>query len=134
MKEKIALLAMYHIGKNFHENRDPWTSSELSDVLNISSEALSEVLHTLECDKLLTRHQDRDISYLPGQSLENIFVIRILESARNHSDTSCATTDFIHSEKTIDDLMLTIDTAIDKRINKLSLRDLITTSQLDFED
>ena len=126
MREKVALLAMYHIAKNFHENKDPWTSSELSDVLNTSSEALSDVLHTLECDKLLTRHQDRDISYLPGQSLENIFVIRILESVRNHNDKSCTNVDFIHSEKIIDDVMLSIDGAIIKSTHQLSLRDIIT--------
>ncbi|MDH5612690.1 MAG: YihY/virulence factor BrkB family protein [Gammaproteobacteria bacterium] len=128
MKERIALLAMYHIGKNFHENKTPWTSIELSDVLNISSEALSDVLHTMECDRLLIRHQDRDISYLPGQSLENILVIRILESVRNHSDISCKNTDFIHSEKTVDDLMAAIDSSIGKAINNLSLRELISSS------
>ena len=126
MKEKIALLAMYHIGKNFHENKYAWTSSELSDVLNISSEALSDVLHTLECEKLVTRHHDRDISYLPGQSLENIYVIRILESIRKHNASTCTKTDFVHSEKIIDSLMSRVDDAIEKSIEKLSLKELIT--------
>ena len=130
MKEKIALLAMYHIGKNFHENKTPWSSSELSDVLNISSEALSDVLHTLECDKLITRHQDRDVSYLPGQSLENIFVIRILESIRSHNEATCKNTDFIQSEIVIDDLMNNIDNSISKSIKQLSLRELIAKQSL----
>ncbi|MCK5003348.1 MAG: YihY/virulence factor BrkB family protein [Gammaproteobacteria bacterium] len=134
MKEKIALLAMYHIAKNFHENKTPWTSSELSDVLNISSEALSDVLHTLECDKLITRHQDRDISYLPGQSLENIFVIRILESIRKHNETTCTKIDFIHSEKVIDTLMTNVDSAIEKSIVQLSLRELITVQDSNQEN
>lgn len=133
MREKVALLAMYHIGKNFHENKDPWTSSELSDVLNISSEALSDVLHTLECDKLLTRHQDRGISYLPGQSLENIFVLRILDSVRSHNDKSCSNIDFTHSEKVIDDVLLSIDDAIIKATHQLSLRDIITRPGLNDE-
>lgn len=126
MKEKVALLAMYHIGHNFHHNQPAWTSSELSDVLNISSEALSEVLHTLECDKLITRHQDRDISYLPGQSLENIFVIRILESIRKHNESTCSKTDFVHSEEIIDGLMSKVDDAIENSIQQLSLKELIT--------
>ena len=133
MKEKTALLAMYHIGKNFHENKEAWTSSELSDMLNISSEALSDVLHTLECEKLITRHQDRDISYLPGQSLENIFVIRILESIRKHNASTCTKTDFVHSEQIIDTLMSRVDDAIEESIEKLSLKELITVenNQLD---
>ena len=131
MKEKIALLAMYHIGKSFHENKTPWSSSELSDVLNISSEALSDVLHTLECDKLITRHHDRDVSYLPGQSLENIFIIRILASIRSHNEATCKNTDFIQSEIIIDELMHDIDDSISKSIKQLSLRELITKQALD---
>ncbi|MFC1588946.1 YihY/virulence factor BrkB family protein [Pseudomonadota bacterium] len=134
MKEKIALLAMYHIGKNFHQNKDPWTSSELSDTLNVSSEALSDVLHTLECDKLITRHRNRDITYLPGQSLENIFITRILESIRNHNESTCSSTDFIHSEKVIDDLMTAVDDSIDQSIKQLSLRELINQAEPDFKN
>lgn len=125
MKEKIALLAMYHIGKNFHENKPAWSASDLSDVINISSESLSEVLHTLECDKLITRHQDRDISYLPGQSLENIFVTRILESIRGHDETRLSNVDSIHSVESIDTLTSNIEHSVTKVINSISLRELV---------
>ena len=131
MKEKIALLSMYHIGKNFHENKIAWTSSDLSDVLNISSESLTDVLHALECDKLITRHQGREVSYLPAQSLENIFVFRILESIRHHNKINCIDNDLIHSEKSVDDLMKTVDSSIKNKVQQLSLRELITSHALD---
>lgn len=134
MKEKIALLAMYHIGKNFHQNTTPWTASDLSDVLNISSESLSDILHTLEDNKLITRHQDRDISYLPGQSLENIYVTRIIDAIRCHDETRRSNTDTIHSIETIDNLISDIGHSISDATGAISLRDLITSNLSDKEN
>ena len=131
MKEKAALLIMYHIGKRFHENSSLLTSSELSDILNVSNEVLSDVLHALEFDKLITRHQDREISYLPSQSLENISIIRILESIRRQNETSYSNIDSINSEKSIEDLGDLIDKSIEQSIDHISLRDLISNDQLD---
>ena len=129
MKETIALLAMYHIGKSFHENKTPWTSSELADALNVSNEVLSDILHALEFDKLINRHQDRDTSYLPSQSLENISIIRILEAIRRHNESNYSNIDSIHSEKTIEDLSQRIDDSIKQSMNHISLRDLISNDQ-----
>ena len=131
MKEKIALLAMYHIGKSFHENTTPWSSSDLSDALNISNEVLSDVLQSLELDKLITRQQDRDTTYLPGQSLENISVTRILETIRRQNESSYSNIDSINSEKSIDDLDRRIDESIKQSVNQISLRDLIINHHLD---
>ncbi|MES0327982.1 MAG: YihY/virulence factor BrkB family protein [Gammaproteobacteria bacterium] len=131
MKEKAALLIMYHIGKSFHESSSLLTSSELSDILNVSNEVLSDVLHALEFDKLITRHQDREISYLPSQSLENISIIRILESIRRQNETSYSNIDSINSEKSIEDLGKLIDKSIEQSVDQISLRDLISNDQLD---
>ena len=131
MKEKAALLIMYHIGKSFHESSSLLTSSELSDILNVSNEVLSDVLHALEFDKLITRHQYREISYLPSQSLENISIIRILESIRRQNETSYSNIDSINSEKSIEDLGNLIDKSIEQSIDQISLRDLISNDQLD---
>ena len=131
MKEKIALLAMYHIAKSFHENATPWTLSELSDTLNISNDVLAEVLHALEFDKLINRHQDRDISYLPSQSLENISVIRILESVRRQNESQHSNIDTLNSKKIIDDLSNRIEDTIKQPMSQISLRDLITNDQLE---
>ena len=131
MKEKTALLVMYHIAKHFHENKKPWTSSELSDELNIPNEVSSEILHTLEHSKLISRHQDRDTSYLPSQSLENIYISHILNSIRSHNKSTTTNTDSVNSQIEIDDLCNNIDTCLEQSINNLSLRDLITRNQLE---
>lgn len=131
MKEKIALLVMYHIGKNFHNNEKPWTSGELSDVLNVSNELLTEIIQSLEMNKLITRQQDRDISYLPGQSLENISVLRVIESIRCSNESPFSNNDSIHSELAVDNIIKNFDGSIKQSLNHLSIRDLITNHQLD---
>ena len=126
MKEKIALLTMYHIAKNFHENKAAWTSSTLADELNIPNETISDTLHTLEQSKLIIRHQDRDTSYLPSQSLENIYVVNILNSIRTHDESAHANTGSINSQMEIDDLCNNIDACLEQSVDRLSLRDLIS--------
>ncbi|MCW8831107.1 MAG: YihY/virulence factor BrkB family protein [Gammaproteobacteria bacterium] len=129
MKEKIALLIMYSIGKHFHENKTPWTSSELSDALNISNETTSHVLHALENSKLICRHQDRDTSYLPCQSLENIYITHILNSIRHDSESKYSNFDSIYSNNAVNNLTRRIDASVDTSLNQLSLRDLITSHE-----
>ncbi len=134
MKEKIVLLAMYHIGKDFHENRAPSTASALADELNIPSEALTEILHSLDHDKLLIRHEDETISYLPAQSLENIRLIHILESIRGHGESKQMNNHSLHSEKVVDDLIGNVYDAITEATGQRTLRDLISTPPLDHTD
>jgi len=130
MKEKTALLIMYHIAKHFHENKEPWTSSELSDELNIANEVCSEILHALERKNLLSMRKDRDTSYLPSQSLENIYIAHILSAIRSHYESTNTNTENIHSQTVIDDLCADINQCLEQSINQLSLRDLITDNQL----
>jgi membrane protein len=134
MKEKAALLAMYHIARNFHENRAPWPINELAEKLNIPSEALTEILQALEHDRLLIRHEDQTISYLPAQSLENIQLIRILESIRDHGESSRMNSDSMQSEKPVDDLISTVYAAISESTSRLSLRDFISSHNYDHKE
>lgn len=130
MKEKIALLTMYYIGKHFHENKTPWTLIELADALNISSEPLAEVLHALENEKLITRQLDHDSGYLPCQSLENITLVRIFDSVRRQHETGRMNIESIHSDKSINDLLDRIEHSVTQSVGQLSLRDLITHTSL----
>ncbi|MDH3342443.1 MAG: YihY/virulence factor BrkB family protein [Gammaproteobacteria bacterium] len=129
MQEKSSLLCMYHIAKNFHENKTPWTSSDLSDELNIPNEACSEILHTLENNNLIIRHQDRDTSYLPAQSLEHIYVHRILIAIRSRNEYAQHTADSIKSEIKIDNLFKNINDCLEQPSIQLTLRDLITDAK-----
>ncbi|MDH5388301.1 MAG: YihY/virulence factor BrkB family protein [Gammaproteobacteria bacterium] len=131
MKEKIALLVMYHIAKSFHDNTTAWTSSELSDTLNISNDVLAEILHALEFDKLIYRHQERDTSYLPSQSLENISIVRIIESIRRQNESSYSNIGTINSENIIDELCDHIDESIKQTTHHMSLRELITNNSIE---
>lgn len=129
MKEKIALLTMYHIGKSFHENLEPWSASDLSDVLNIPNECLSSILHTLESDRLITRHQDRDITYSPALSLENISVSRILETIRAQDESSRLNLDSINSINIVDKLADNLNKISIDATGSITLRDLITNNE-----
>lgn len=126
LREKIALLVMYRIGKNFHHSETPWTSSSLATELDISTEALSIVLNSLVHNNLISLSCEEEVSYLPSQSLEHIRITSILSAVRSAEEGSALNLDNIKSEEVIDQLIDSVEESVFNNLNNLSLRDLVT--------
>lgn len=125
LKEKIALLAMYHIGKSFHNNKKAWSLNDLAKRINISTDALSTVIKSLIHNNLISRSCDQEISYLPSHSLENISIIDILFAIRSEEEGATLNPDILKSEHVIDQLTIDIEGSVHNHLNTQSLRDLI---------
>lgn len=131
LREKIALLVMFRIGKSFHDNEKPWTLNSLSRNLDVTSEAIALVLKSLHDNKLITKSYDSDsdnngITYIPGHSLEHISIESILTAARIAEESSHLNTDKLDQEAAVDTLISDINTSVNNMLNNMSLRDLIT--------
>ena len=127
LREKITLLAMFRIGKSFHNNENPWTLDSLSSHLDIPAEALSTVLNALLTNKLITTSScDDEYTYIPNHSLEHITVKSILNTARMADEDSHLNAGALAMEPTVDKLINNIDDAVNNTLNNMSLRDLIT--------
>jgi len=128
LREKIALLVMYRIGKSFHNNTTLWTSESLASDLDISTESLSTILSSLVDHRLITRSYEDEISYLPGQSLEHISINNILSAVRTAEECPELNFDNIRSELAVDQLTNNIEQSVSDSLNNMSLRDLVTKS------
>jgi membrane protein len=129
LREKIALLVMFRIGKSFHDNEKPWTLNNLSHNLDVASEAIILVLKSLHDNKLITKSYDNNIiTYMPSHSLEHISIESILTAARVAEESSHLNMDKLDHEPAIDTLISNIDASVNNMLNNMSLRDLITGS------
>jgi len=128
LREKIALLVMYRIGKSFHDNKNPWTSEDLASDLDISAEALSTVLSSLVDSHLISRSGENEVSYLPSQSLEHISISNILSAVRAAEESPELNFDNIKSENAVDELINNVEETVNSNLNNMSLRDLVTKS------
>jgi membrane protein len=127
LREKIALLIMFRIGKSFHYNERPWTLNDLSRDLGVSTEALSLVLNSLQSNNLITQsYSNNDIIYMPSHSLENISIHSILTAARVAEETPHLNPDNLNQEPSVDTLVKNIDDSVNNMLDSKSLRDLIT--------
>lgn len=126
LREKIALLVMYHIGKSFHNNDTPWSLNTLAKRINLSTDALSIVMKSLIHNNLISRSCDQEISYLPSHSLEHISIANILSAIRAAEEGPGLNPEAITSEDAIDQLTINIEKSINNHLDTQSLRDLIT--------
>ena len=127
LREKIALLVMFRIGKSFHNNDQPWTLNSLSKEFDVAPESVELVIESLHNNNLITKSYDHNtVTYMPSYSLEHITIESILQAARVAEEAPGLTTDNLDYEDDVDALINNIDIAINNMLDNMSLRDLIT--------
>jgi len=125
LREKTALMAMYHIAKSFHENRPAWDHDSLSTRIDIASEALTMVINSLLQADLITMGGKDCLCYMPAHSLQSITVKNILDTVRAAEETPYLRPESLNSGATIETLIESLDTAVNHVLNNMTLRDLI---------
>ncbi len=126
LREKIALLVMHRIGKSFHANENFWSAETLASDLDISAESLSTVLNSLVDNHLITHSGEKEVTYLPCQSLEHISISSILSAVRAAEESPDLNSDNVKSEVAVDQLVNNIEQSVSDSLDNMSLRDLIT--------
>jgi len=128
IREKLALILMYKIGKSFHTGEKAWTLDQLAGQLDLSTTALSSVLDALESASLIIRSSDKKTTYLPNQSLENISIKIILDVVRAAEETPSLNFSALDSNNAIDSLLTATDKAVVSALHEYSLYDMVTDS------
>ncbi len=126
VREKTALLAMYHIAKNFHENTPACNHEQLARKIGIDSQALQKIIEPLLQANLIVLGGQEGLLYIPAHSLEHIEVKTVLDTVRAADETSYLNAESVDSSANIEQLLNMVDTAVSKSLNKMTLRDLIT--------
>ncbi|MCG8432934.1 MAG: YihY/virulence factor BrkB family protein [Gammaproteobacteria bacterium] len=123
LREKLALLIMYLVGKSYSTKQELWTIDSLASVLRIPADALSLIMRRLEKHGLLLATENE--TYIPGSDMDCIALKDILIAVRQpNTDEDYPDTD-VQSQQPVEAVMQEVESAIDASLRAKTLKDLI---------
>ena len=124
LRERLALSAMFLIGRTFVEGGAPWRLKELAERLEVPSSALASVTESLETAGLIVATEREQL--IPGRSLEQIPVHGILTAVRDEQQYQSWLLARARTEPDADAVADAVEAAIRERTRDQSLHDLVT--------
>jgi membrane protein len=122
--ERLALLVMQLIGRNYYHGRPPWTLTGLAKRLQVPWEVLAPVAEALERHGLLTQTAAEPPTYLPARPLDATEVIEVLRAVRQDQGDSLFVNGGIPGEDAVQDLVQEVDEAMAATLRGQTLKEL----------
>lgn len=122
-KEKLALLAMYWIGKHYYQGLEPWTLRTLNSYLEVPTDLLSTTLDHLVKNGLVLEIIDKDTTYVPAKDLDAITLHELIDITRNANDSTIGNTP---TQAEVEDILTSLDQAYVSALGNKTLRDWIS--------
>jgi DNA-binding IscR family transcriptional regulator len=114
---------MQLVASSFHKDGKAWTDKSLAKKINISERAISMITSSLIKADILTTSGKKQ--FIPAQACENISLKSILETVRSAEETRSLRAEDIESDRRVDEVLSSLDQAIDSSIENKTLIDLI---------
>ena len=124
LKEKLALLIMFLIGRDHYGNRPTWTMEGLATRLGVPIDAISLVMATLEQNGMLARTDGDPPGYVPPRAPETIWLKEVLDAVRSAEEGSFLNPDRLPAELPVDELLSHIDRAVHEALENRTLKQL----------
>lgn len=121
-KEKLALMAMYWIGKHYYSGQPPWSVSALSAKLGTPADLLSNMLSHLTSKGLIVEIMEKDTAYIPARDLDAITLHELIDITRNADD---GLINDPHEQPEIEDVLTQLDQAYASVLGDKTFRDWI---------
>ncbi|MEM7008203.1 MAG: YhjD/YihY/BrkB family envelope integrity protein, partial [Thermodesulfobacteriota bacterium] len=124
LKEKLALMIMFLIGRSFYYDEDKWTHEKLVKHLELPHDSIDNAITQLEEKKLILEIGEDQPYYLPATDIENIPISEIIDSARVNSETDLLESMHL-SKPEVDQVTDKLEQAIHASLGELTLKDLV---------
>lgn len=130
MKEKLALLIMMQVGKNYYQQLPACSRELLSQRYTLPMEIIDRAIDHLLQRKLLVETSGEPPGYLPGRSLEKISLHEILDSIREAGEADHFNINNIPTDAGVDSVLQGINQAINSSLANTTLKDLVTSENI----
>jgi membrane protein len=124
VKEKIALLIVTFIGRNYYNNEPGWTLETLADRIGVPLMPVESVLSAIQRAGYITETADDPPRYLPARSFETITVKELLDTMRSAEEDPGMSDEILPREDEVERLLARADEAVDTSLQGSSLREL----------
>ncbi|HET7923186.1 MAG TPA: YhjD/YihY/BrkB family envelope integrity protein [Gammaproteobacteria bacterium] len=127
--ERIALHIMYLLGRNYHDNREPWSHEELARRLYLPTDTVQDVLDRLRNHGLVMIVAGRIPRYVPACDMGTLMLRDIIQSVRQNPIHIVSPDRQMKSVPQAEDIMRDLDQAIAGSLGDRTLRDLIVSDE-----
>lgn len=129
LREKLALLAVFHIGRSYYRGLAPWTAAGLAQGLRVPAEAAESVLGALEQAALVRRTGDDPPAYLPARPLETTGVKEALDAVRAADESTHLDIEQLPAEAAVDALVGDLERGVAGVLEGMTLKDLAVSAE-----
>lgn len=123
--ERVALHIMYLLGRNYHDDRLPWSREELARRLYVPTDTIFDVLSRLQDAGLVITITGRIHRYVPGRDMGTITLHDIIDAMRLNPERTRDVDRHLRSIQSVDEVIAILDKAISERLGTTTLRELV---------
>lgn len=132
--ERLGLLTMQHIVRQFYADKPAWTAEQLGARLNAPQEALEEVLENLQHHGLIVGTAADPPGYVPGKPPETTATKSVLDAVREGGADAVRRDRALTGTPAVDALTETYSSAVEEALAGHTLKDLAGTSDMSPQD
>ena len=129
LREKLALLAVFHIGRSHYQGRPAWTAAGLAQRLHVPAEAAESVLGALEHAALVRRTGDDPPAYLPARPFETTGVKEALDAVRAADESTHLDVGRLPAEPAVEALVRDLERGLAGVLEGMTLKDLALSAE-----
>lgn len=126
--ERVALHIMYLLGRNYHDDRLPWSREELARRLYVPTDTIFDVLARLEDAGLVIAISGRIHRYVPGRDMGTITLRDIIGAMRRNPERARDVDRHLRAVASVDQIVEALDKAITANLGTTTLRELVESS------
>ncbi|MFT6897890.1 MAG: membrane protein [Paraglaciecola sp.] len=124
-KEKLTLMSIYWIGKQFYLGGADWTTDSLSAKLAVPSNLLVNVLAILQQNGLVVATAKSPCTFIPAKDLDSILLCELLHIIRNADDGDVVLGKGAFMQPEIEDVLSRLDKAYTAELGNTTVREWI---------
>ncbi len=125
MKEKVALLIMYIVGRSYYGSGGPISMSELVAQVEVGGEECRTLVDLLTAKGLLLRVAGEEERLVPGRSVETLALADVVRVVRTAGETTNLSPDALPPAAVVDSLFSNIEASIDGALEDATLSGLV---------
>ena len=131
LREKAALLIMFHVGEAFYRKQAPPTLEQLARWLNIPSQAVQRVVIGLQRERLLIEACGDQPGFAPGLDLERLPLVELLGEVRRGGESERLNDGRLPKVPVVDQVLEHYGQALAGSLGQRNLRELIIDAAAD---
>jgi membrane protein len=124
MQEKLALLVMFLVGKNYYDNLPALTLEDFAQRFHLPMEALEPIVEALEGYGLLTQTGHQPPTYLPARPLDTTGLKEVLDAVRVANEMADLKPQSEPAELAVEQLIDHLDQAMERALRGSTLKEL----------